>query len=53
MTPLAYSQHLQASIANARLEVIPGGSHMLMLEQPDLFNAILKRMCECAYAPVR
>ena len=41
MTPLAFSQKLHTPIANSRLEVIPGGSHMLMLERADEFNAIV------------
>ena len=41
MTPLALSQQLQESISGARLSVIPGGSHMLMLERPAEFNTII------------
>ncbi|MGC8838661.1 MAG: alpha/beta fold hydrolase [Anaerolineae bacterium] len=35
MTPLKYSEYLAAHIPGARLEVIPGGGHMVMLEQPE------------------
>ncbi|MGQ9586265.1 MAG: alpha/beta fold hydrolase [Anaerolineae bacterium] len=35
MTPLKYSQHLAGAIPGARLETIPGGGHMVMLEQPE------------------
>ena len=42
MTPLALSQQLQTSISGARLHVIPGGSHMLMLERPAEFNTIIR-----------
>jgi len=42
MTPLALSQQLQNSISGARLHVIPGGSHMLMLERPAEFNTIIR-----------
>lgn len=44
MTPLSLSQQLHASIANSRLETIPAGSHMLMLEQPDTFNDLLRSL---------
>jgi pimeloyl-ACP methyl ester carboxylesterase len=42
MTPLALSQQLQTSISGARLQVVPGGSHMLMLESPAEFNTIIR-----------
>jgi pimeloyl-ACP methyl ester carboxylesterase len=42
MTPLVYSEQLHTSIANSRLEVVPGGSHMLMLEEAALLNEMLK-----------
>jgi pimeloyl-ACP methyl ester carboxylesterase len=35
MTPLNYSEYLAAHIPGARLEVVPGGGHMVMLEQPE------------------
>ncbi|MBC7223640.1 MAG: alpha/beta hydrolase [Anaerolineae bacterium] len=35
MTPLKYSQYLAAHIPQAHLEVVPGGGHMVMLEQPE------------------
>jgi pimeloyl-ACP methyl ester carboxylesterase len=34
MTPLRYAQFLASSIPGARLEVISGAGHMVMLEQP-------------------
>jgi len=42
MTPLASSEQLRNSIANSRLEVIPEGSHMVMIEQPERFNEVLR-----------
>ncbi len=36
MTPLRYAQYLASSIPDARLSVIPGAGHMVMLEQPGL-----------------
>jgi len=38
MAPIELSQQLANSIPNARLEVIPRGSHLVMLEQPQRFN---------------
>ena len=45
MTPLDLSQQLAALIPNARLEIIPKGSHMVMLEQPEKFNENLRSFC--------
>jgi pimeloyl-ACP methyl ester carboxylesterase len=36
MTPVRYAQYLSSAIPNARLQVIPGAGHMVMLEQPHL-----------------
>ena len=36
MTPLRYSQFLASSIPAARLNVIPGAGHMVILEEPRL-----------------
>jgi len=41
MTPPAFSQQLHSVIPDSRLEVVPRGSHMLMLEFPNEFNDIL------------
>jgi pimeloyl-ACP methyl ester carboxylesterase len=41
MTPVDLSRQLADSIPNATLEVIPRGSHLAMLEQPEAFNEIL------------
>lgn len=42
MTPLKYSRHLADNIAGARLEIIPGAGHMLMLEKPDEVNSAVQ-----------
>ncbi|MBI4475224.1 MAG: alpha/beta hydrolase [Acidobacteria bacterium] len=42
MTPPSFSRELQQSIPNARLQIIPRASHMLMLEFPEQFNAALR-----------
>lgn len=41
MTPLRYSEYLAAHIAGAELNVIPDAGHLVMVEQPERFNAIL------------
>ena len=35
MFPLEHSRALAAAIPGARLEVVPGGSHGLVIEQPE------------------
>ena len=42
MTPPDLSRQLAASIPNARLKIIQQGSHLVMLEQPDKFNEIVR-----------
>jgi pimeloyl-ACP methyl ester carboxylesterase len=41
MTPLKDSEFLQKHIALARMEIIPGAGHMVILEQPDRSATIL------------
>jgi pimeloyl-ACP methyl ester carboxylesterase len=43
MTPPELARELAASISTARLEVISGGSHLAMLEQPDEFNEVMAK----------
>jgi pimeloyl-ACP methyl ester carboxylesterase len=38
LTPIKYSRYLAERIAGARLEVIEGAGHMVMLERPKQFN---------------
>ncbi len=47
MTPLSFSQQLHSSIRDSTMEIVPGGSHMLMLEQPETFN----RYLSCRFNP--
>jgi pimeloyl-ACP methyl ester carboxylesterase len=42
IVPLKEAQAMQAAIPDARLEVIPKAGHLLNLEQPDLFNPIVR-----------
>lgn len=41
MTPLPLAQALQAGLPHARLEIVEGSGHMLMLETPERFAALL------------
>jgi pimeloyl-ACP methyl ester carboxylesterase len=38
LTPVKYSRYLHEHIAASRLVIIPQAGHMVMAEQPDLFN---------------
>jgi len=38
LTPVKYSRYLHENIAASRLVLIPQAGHMVMVEQPDLFN---------------
>jgi pimeloyl-ACP methyl ester carboxylesterase len=38
LTPVKYSRYLHENIAASRLVLIPNAGHMVMAEQPDLFN---------------
>ncbi len=46
MTPLAGAQALAGGLRRARLEVVADAGHMLMLEQPLAFAAMLERSSE-------
>jgi pimeloyl-ACP methyl ester carboxylesterase len=39
-------RHLAASVPGARLEVFEGVAHMINLEQPDRFTAVLRTFLE-------
>ena len=41
MTPVKYARYLAENLPNARLEIIPGAGHMVMLEQPAAFERVL------------
>jgi len=49
MTPVKYARHLADHLANARLEMVPGAGHMVMLEQPAMLDAILSAWLELTY----
>ncbi|MBI9044201.1 MAG: alpha/beta hydrolase [Anaerolineaceae bacterium] len=41
-TPQAYSKYIFERIPNSEMEVIPGGGHMLMMEEPELLSRKLQ-----------
>lgn len=42
MTPLKFSQYLAETIPQAELVVVPGGSHMMALEQPEVVGEAVR-----------
>ncbi|MEK6986113.1 MAG: alpha/beta fold hydrolase [Candidatus Thermoplasmatota archaeon] len=46
VTPPALSRALATAIPHARLEVIPGAGHLSNLDQPEAFNAAVRRHLE-------
>lgn len=42
LTPVKYSQYMKDKIRNARLVIVPGGGHSVMLEKPEELNAALR-----------
>ena len=46
MTPVKFSQYLHEQIARARLVVVPGAGHMVMLEQPAAVVGAVVRLLE-------
>ncbi|MCG8348586.1 MAG: alpha/beta hydrolase, partial [Chloroflexales bacterium] len=46
MTPLKFSQSLQSGIVGSELVVVPGRGHMVLLEQSDTVNAILRQFID-------
>ncbi len=43
MTPVKYGRFLAEKLPAATLEVVPGGTHQVMLEKPDAVNAAIER----------
>ena len=43
MTPVKYGRFLAEKLPSATLEVFPGGTHQVMLEQPDAVNQAIER----------
>jgi len=46
MTPPDFSRQLAASISGAKLEIVEGAGHMVMLERPAEFNMSLDKFAE-------
>jgi pimeloyl-ACP methyl ester carboxylesterase len=46
LTPPKYAQYLKDRIRNAKLEIIDGAGHMVMIEQPDEFNQRVLRFLQ-------
>jgi pimeloyl-ACP methyl ester carboxylesterase len=51
LTPPAESRRMASLIPGARLELIPGGGHMLMFEEPEKINALLRDFAREVQAP--
>lgn len=49
LTPVKYSEYLQAHIAHATLQVIEEAGHMVMLEQPGQLNRVIKEFVNKLY----
>lgn len=49
LTPLRYSEHLRQHIPIAELVVVEGGSHMMMLEQPQMVAGAVKDWLQCQW----
>ena len=41
LTPPAYAEQMARLIPGARLELVEGGGHMLMLERTELLNQLI------------
>jgi len=42
LVPIREAENMREAIPNARLEVLPEAGHLLNLEQPELFNRLIK-----------
>jgi pimeloyl-ACP methyl ester carboxylesterase len=52
LTPLRYAQFLAGAMPNARLEVVTGAGHMVMLEKPQpVADALLRFLPDVPYRP--
>lgn len=51
LTPLAYAHFLANRLPHARLTIVPGGSHMLVLENPQVIVQVLVSISNELYPP--
>ena len=42
LTPPRYAEYLAAQISGARLSVVPGAGHMVMIEKPEETNRAIE-----------
>ncbi|MBI4321729.1 MAG: alpha/beta hydrolase [Chloroflexi bacterium] len=49
LTPIRYSEYLHKNILGSRLEIVANAGHMVMLEQPEVFNNILLDFLEAMH----
>ncbi|MCG8400169.1 MAG: alpha/beta hydrolase [Firmicutes bacterium] len=47
LTPVKYSRYLAEKIRQARLEIVEGSGHMVMLEKPAEVNSHIKKFVNC------
>jgi pimeloyl-ACP methyl ester carboxylesterase len=53
LTPPAEARRIAKRIPNARLELVPGAGHMLMLEQTELIDRLIVEFAHEVQAPPR
>ena len=46
MTPLAHSEALREAIPGAQMALIAEAGHMVMMEEPEAFNEVLKQFVD-------
>jgi pimeloyl-ACP methyl ester carboxylesterase len=49
MTPVKYARFLSEHLPRARLEVIPAAGHMVMLEQPEAVESVLRAWLDATF----
>lgn len=46
LAPVKYSRHLYKKIKNSRLEIIEDSGHFMMMEEPVLFNSLIRKFLD-------
>jgi pimeloyl-ACP methyl ester carboxylesterase len=44
--PVKEAEQMQESLSNSRLEILPDAGHLVSLEQPELFNQVVRRFVQ-------